>query len=125
MFRNLESFIGKTILKIDDKPTAGDEYLIFHFSDGEEIIFGHQQDCCESVWLEDVEGDWETLIGNPLLVAEVNSNGEWDEGDYEHKTWTFYKFATIKGHVDLRFCGASNGYYSESVDIYSREDKLW
>ena len=87
----------------------------------------HEQDCCEAVWLEDVCGDLEDLIGSPIVRAECRQQ----ELPAEHfatldpcirkycdsGTWTFYELATNKGSVTLRWCGASNGCYNEAVDI--------
>lgn len=58
------------------------------------------------------------LVGSPLLQAEeVSADDPEDYPDYdqEYHTWAFYKFATIKGSVTLRWLGESNGYYSEEV----------
>lgn len=93
---------------------------------GEEEIYimRHFQDCCESVELEDIDGDLEVLRNTRVISAECAEkenetpegliNREWDES----YTWTFYKIKTKKGYLTMRWYGASNGYYSESVDIY-------
>lgn len=76
----------------------------------------HDQDCCEHVYLQDVVGDIQSLIGNKILMAEESYGDEKPLSEHEESfTWTFYKLATIKGYVDLRWYGSSNGYYSESV----------
>lgn len=85
----------------------------------------HIQDCCESVYVEDVIGDLKDLIGSPILMAEeVSNEGEEPKCPTEYQddshTWTFYKLATIKGYVTIRFYGSSNGYYSEGVDFVKR-----
>jgi hypothetical protein len=74
----------------------------------------HCQDCCETVALVDVCGDVDDLVGTPIIQAlERSQRGLEDESS----TWTFYTISTIKGTVDLRWLGVSNGYYSERVDF--------
>lgn len=79
----------------------------------------HGQDCCEEVWLEDIIGDLDDLVGSPILKAEKRTDENLppvENSDFSY-TWTFYEFATIKGSVTLRWFGTSNGYYSEDVDV--------
>lgn len=118
----LSEMIGKTMVSA----TVKDEGLevIFLFDDDTKYTFGHDQDCCEKVYLEDIDGELIDLIGSPLLGAEEVTNvpePALQADEYESFTWTFYKLHTQKGYVTLRFYGASNGYYSERVDIYKTE----
>ncbi len=83
----------------------------------------HQDDCCESVYVEDIISDLEDLENLPLLISREDTNAE-DPGTCqgESYTWTFYNFATYKGYVTIRFLGESNGYYSE--EVYCRKEIL-
>lgn len=109
----IESMVGKTFTKV--YTNGHDTELIFE-NDVERYTFFHSQDCCESVSIEDICGDLSDLVDSPLTMADEScSGGENKYGDTY--TWTFYKFATFKGFVDVRWYGSSNGYYSESVDL--------
>lgn len=118
--QELSSIVGKTITHITGY--TGDDEVIFIFTDGSTMKMYHRQDCCEQVFLEDVVGDLPDLIGSPITLAEESTSPDAPE-DYksgyihESETWTFYKFATIKGYVDMRWLGSSNSHYSESVDL--------
>ena len=134
MAADISELLGKTLISIES-----DEYeLIFICDDGNKFKMYHENDCCEYVSIDDINGDLKDLIGSPITLAEKVSNesfekeyesqfnikGQW--GNMENKngdslpesyTWTFYKLATVKGYLEIRWFGESNGYYSESVDF--------
>ncbi len=116
--KGMTQMLGKTFVQVTG--SVGDGEMTFVTAQGERFMFAHQQDCCESVDINDIVGDLEDLVGEPLLIAEEVSGEtpvDFNEMDHESVTWTFYKFATRKGYVDVRWLGESNGYYSESVSL--------
>jgi len=103
--------------------TGDQDAITFTTVEGEVYTLTHDQDCCEVVEVEDICGRLEALVGSPLLVAEeYTQDGVPGVPDSDVKrpstTWTFYKLATRKGHVTIRWIGRSNGYYSEKVTLY-------
>ena len=90
------------------------------------IFMSHEQDCCESVFVEDVVGNVDKHIGAELfdIDEKVSSEPLGGDNEYESFTYTFYTIKTSKGYLDVRWVGSSNGYYSESVDIESSYKKL-
>ena len=115
--KGLALMLGKTFVQVTG--SVGGYEMLFETADGERFMFAHQQNCCESVDINDIVGDLQDLCGTPLLVAEeVSGATEPDAEHYESYTYTFYKFATRKGYVDVRWLGESNGYYSEGVDLF-------
>lgn len=105
-----KQLIGREILKI-----AVSEDVLYFVFDEIIAIWNHEQDCCESVYIEDIEGDLKNLIGTPLVMAETYYHEA--DTDVGSETYTYYTFATVKGRVVIRWYGESNGYYSESVDM--------
>lgn len=119
---DFEILKGKVLTKIVGG--VSDDEMIFYCTDNKRYKLYHYQDCCESVDIEDIDGDLDDLIGSPILLAEKVINDKEDpEGiktlEYRDDsfTWTFYKLATLKGSVTIRWFGTSNGYYSEEVDF--------
>ena len=110
----IDELVGKVV-----RGLAYDEYYFQILTDDCVYIFYHEYNCCESVWLTQVDGISDKIIGSRIVIAEVVTDEK--DTDYGHITWTFYKIGTNKGIIDFRFQGESNGYYSESVDLIKIE----
>ena len=119
VIKKFGELLGKVLSNVEN---VNKEELVFTLDTGEKYKLYHSQDCCESVSIDDVIGDLSDLVGSPITMAEEVSQNENPKGvtvpDHQDSfTWTFYKLATVKGYVTIRWYGESNGYYSESVDF--------
>jgi len=114
------SLFAKTIIDVNISPSK--DAITFKCSDGTEYFMKHRQDCCESVSIEDVCGEWSDILNQPILQAEESTSGENPANvkkEFQYSfTWTFYRLTTRLGQVVIRWYGESNGYYSESVSFY-------
>jgi len=125
-FKDLE---GKTLVDIDVDKLV--DVITFTEDTGARYRCQHYQDCCESVFIENVNGDINDLLNTPIILAEERTSEiETKEMELERllkqerapsvdedELWTFYELRTIKGSVTIRWNGSSNGYYSVSVDF--------
>lgn len=117
-FNNLT---GMTLTEITG--TEGGDRIQFTATDGRVFEQYHSQDCCENVQVDEIHGDLDDLIGAPITLAEEATydnepNPDGKTGDPDDYCWTFYKLATVKGHVTIKWLGESNGYYSTGVSFY-------
>lgn len=114
-----KEMLNKTMVSVE--VSSNDSQLSFKDTEGTVYLFEHVRDCCESVYIESIVGDLNDLIGSPILRAESVSNSNTKKYPEDESTeWTFYKFATRNGYVDVRWLGESNGYYSMGVDFFIR-----
>ncbi len=119
---DLPQIVGKTMRAVVQ---VGKEWIEFIAQTGERWAMYHEQDCCECVEIDDVVGDLDDLIGAPIIMAEAvkNRSDPARPGDaFDSYTWTFYKFATVRGYVTIRWYGRSDGY-SESVSFRRQPDE--
>lgn len=114
----LSDLIGKTLADVTGC-TKGSKEILWTTTDGAQYRMFHDQDCCESVVVEDVTGNVADLLGSPITMADESSSERGDPAppNPDSWTWTFYKLATVKGYVDIRWLGESNGYYGEEVSF--------
>ena len=112
---------GAIIIKIEGLEKDSSQIVIS--TDKGVYIMSHDQDCCESVDVDDIIGELKegaTIYGfNCTTNIDAPSKHESDES----YTWTFYTIATSKGYCDIKWYGSSNGYYSERVDFFKVDEQ--
>ena len=124
--------VGKRIngLFIGDSAWA----LVFRDINGRHYCFRTENDCCNTVWFNHVNGV-ETVLGEGnvfdilrgAMVTAVESKG-WtddrtDEDGYDVIQDGFWTIATDRGYIDLEVRNSHNGYYGGSV-VYDEESDL-
>ena len=66
----IEELVGKIFTSI----TNNDNEILFTCGNGDQYKMYHDQNCCEDVYIDDVCGDLEDLIGSQILKASEDSN---------------------------------------------------
>jgi len=124
--------VGKRIngLFIGDSAWA----LVFRDINGRHYCFRTENDCCNTVWFNHVNGV-ETVLGEGnvfdilrgAMVTGVESKG-WtddrtDEDGYDVIQDGFWTISTDRGYIDLEVRNSHNGYYGGSV-VYDEKSDL-
>jgi hypothetical protein len=113
--KKFEDLLNHTVINI--RVNEYNDEMIFVLENEEHYRLYHVQDCCEHVAIEDICGDLQDLLNTPLRMAEEISNLKCPFPTNRSHTWTFYKLATAKGYVTIRWLGTSSGHYSEKVSF--------
>jgi hypothetical protein len=108
--------------------------LVFRDINGRHYCFRTENDCCNTVWFNHVNGV-ETVLGEGnvfdilrgAMVTGVESKG-WtddrtDEDGYDVIQDGFWTIATDRGYIDLEVRNSHNGYYGGSV-VYDVESDM-
>lgn len=117
----LKEIIGVTFESV----IRENDEILFTAKDGRRWVMYYEPDCCASCDIDEIHGDLADLEGSPILQAEYESNSDKPrESEYadDSFTWGFFKLATIKGSVTIRWYGSSNGFYSEEACFASVGD---
>lgn len=118
----LDFLIGKKIRNV----YVSEDEVIFRLNNNEtnETItytFTHFQECCENVFIEEIEGDLNNLCFETILDAEIF---ERHEDEFLSQTFTILKFRTKRDSYSVMWKGESNGYYSESISCIQKKEKI-
>lgn len=112
---NIGYLINKVLTKIEQIPDKDGDTIHFWTKCGKHYRMYHEQDYCEDVYVDDIVGDLQGLLGLVIDASCETNKGVGTQN--ETYTWTFYKIQGEKENVTIRWYGTSSGYYCEEVDF--------
>ena len=116
MRKDISELLGFTLSAVEHDDVHSQERFMSHESiiftrtDGVQVAMHHTQICCEEVWVEEIHGDLQALVGHPLTTAEVYTV----DGEKDDQMFTFYRIGNKRHMATIRWCGESQHY---SVDV--------
>ena len=106
---DIPNLIGSVV----DDIQQNTETLTIKLQDGRTYLFGHEQECCEKVYLADMNGDINDLIGQTITIAHFS-----ESPDKKSTTaWTFVHLSSPKGSLVIRWNADTDTQYSTDVCI--------
>jgi len=86
---------------------------------GERYIMEHIQDCCENVWLEEVIGDLDDLVGSPFVEAEEVTSDDHSISDLEGSEKMIKEMKTQSLIVGTDWFGGPKQYEGEFSETWT------
>ena len=69
--QSINILLGKVLVSVEN---CANEEIVFKTDTGSKFKMYHDQDCCESVTVEDICGELSDLVGSPITLAEEVSS---------------------------------------------------
>lgn len=109
-FKSLDGFLGLEVKSVEI--ARENEEVHFILTDCRKIVMEHSQECCEDVYLAEVDTDLCSLSG---IITKFEEAFVEISSEDEYLGATFYNIVVGNTSFNMRWCGSSNGYYSVSV----------
>lgn len=108
--------VGEVLTHIDENADNGE--ILLTTESGRQFKIYHYQDCCESVYIEGTDGDWNQLLNKKLIAVDCDYEDGGDKEAYDSSsTRTIFTFKVNDATVINKWFGSSNGYYSETASL--------
>ena len=100
-----EDLKGKTLIEVKN---VDDEELVFVLDGGVQCKFHHYQDCCERVWIEDINGNLDDLMIWNVILTDSQIQQLYNNGlSIDPITDSSYPQLTLQAGTEIYFTNSS------------------